>query len=227
MSPFSSPTLKNPLILALDTDTVCEAKALVEDIGCEVGALKLGPRLILQDSSLISQFAQVAPIFLDCKFFDIPNSMLSAIRVAYECGVSMVTVHASSGLPTLKLLSDLEKELCCKRPFRILCVTELTSQPGDFQQRVLEHVYNIKSSGLTGVVCSAQEARMVRKAFHESWIVTPGIRLPEEAHDEQARVMTPQLALQAGADAIVIGRPILKAQNKQQAVQRCLTSSRR
>ncbi|HPI41296.1 MAG TPA: orotidine 5'-phosphate decarboxylase, partial [Pseudobdellovibrionaceae bacterium] len=117
---------QNPLIVALDVDTDQEALGLVEELYDLVGGFKVGPRLNLRyGSELIQKISKRAPVFVDNKHFDIPTTMEAAVRASFESGASLVTIHALSGLESLKKMADLEIELSQIRPFRILGVTTL------------------------------------------------------------------------------------------------------
>jgi len=213
-------------MIALDVDSDEQALSLAEDLVDFAGGYKLGPRLIHRyGPELVQKIAKIAPVFVDCKFFDIPSTMESAVQAAFESGASLVTVHALSGKEALARLSDLEQKLNKIRPFRILCVTILTSWnehsfPANFkQQTVEEHVKSlvdlVQDSGLTGVVCSPEELEFF--TGKNLYLVTPGIRLDQNAKDDQKRTKTPFQAMKAGASVLVVGRPIIGAKDPRQA----------
>lgn len=226
--------LKNPLILALDVDTKDEALGILNKVGDLIGGVKLGPRLVYRyGSAFVTEVAKIAPVFVDNKYFDISSTMLSAVRTSFEAGATLVTVHALAGMPALLQLSVLEAELNKIRPFRILAVTILTSWdqsslPGSLQPWLIEdHVRSLANeayaAGLRGVVCSGHELEFLPKK--DIFKVVPGIRLASASEKEdQKRVMTPHLAMKAGASALVIGRPILQAQNPRETVNEILES---
>ena len=226
--------LKNPLILALDVDSKDEALKILHPIADLVGGIKVGPRLVYRyGASLVTEFSKYAPVFVDNKYFDIPSTMVSAVRASFEAGATLVTVHAMAGRDALTQLASLEKELNQIRPFKILAVTILTSwdqssMPKVFQSwPVDQHVQSltqlVSDSGLTGLVCSGHELQLLK--FPNIFKVTPGIRLEAEgSSSDQKRIMTPALAIQAGANALVIGRPILKSKNPQETVRQILES---
>lgn len=217
----SSP-MKNPLILALDVDTKEQAIQIADELADIVGGFKLGPRLCLRyGKEFIQEIAKRGPIFLDNKHFDIPSTMEAAVRASFEAGASLVTVHALSGAEALKKMAELEKELQQQRPFRILAVTILTSWeeqslPSNLkQQPIAQHVNDlanlVQQSGLFGVVCSPHELDLLQN--RGLYLVTPGIRTSMHASSDQKRIMGPKEALQHGASALVVGRPILEAKN--------------
>lgn len=219
--------LKNPIILALDVDTLSEAYYILDQVGDLVGAIKIGPRLVYRyGADLVAHCAKIAPVFVDNKYFDIPSTMVSAIKASFEAGATLATVHAMSGREALVALAKLENELNQVRPFKILAVTILTSwdelsYPPVMQQKpVIDHVYAlaklVQECGLSGVVCSAHELELL-KDFN-LYKVTPGIRPKSSSADDQKRVMNPLSAINAGAAALVIGRPILENPNPKQVI---------
>lgn len=224
--------IRNPLILALDVDTKEEVQTFLNQVGDVVGAIKLGPRIIYRyGADFVQHCAKIAPVFVDNKYFDIPSTMVAAVRASFEAGASLVTVHALSGSEALTQLAKLEKELNQIRPFKILAVTILTSwdqnsipvsmQPWPVGKHVVSLADLVIDSGLTGLVSSAHELELLKN--HHLFKVCPGIRLTD-AGDDQKRVMNPQQAIKAGASALVIGRPILQAKNPKQMILDILES---
>ena len=225
--------LKNPLILALDVDTKEDAMKILDHVGDLVGGIKLGPRLTYKyGASLVTEFAEIAPVFVDNKYFDIPSTMLAAVRATFEAGATLVTVHALAGAEALVQLKSLEVELNRIRPFKILAVTILTSWeksslPENFHSWSVEnHVRSLSQlvylSGIRGLVCSGHELQFVsQKDFFK---VIPGIRLSSDQSAEQKRTMTPKEAIRAGASALVVGRPILKSNEPRATILEILES---
>jgi orotidine-5'-phosphate decarboxylase len=225
--------LKNPLILALDVDTKNDAEKILEHVGDLVGGIKLGPRLVYKyGASLVSEFAEIAPIFVDNKYFDIPSTMEAAVRASFEAGATLVTVHALAGLEALTKLAALEQELNRTRPFKILAVTVLTSWeksslPENLHSWSIEnHVRSLSQlvyrSGLRGLVSSGHELGFISQ--HDFFKVVPGIRLSGDESADQKRVMTPKEAIKAGANALVVGRAILKSNQPRQTILDILES---
>ncbi len=223
MNSFSP--LRNPLCLALDVDSAERALELAQQLGPIVGGLKIGPRLVYQGGKeLVQKVSQFAPVFVDCKFFDIPSTMEAAVRTSFEAGASLVTVHAMAGEEALTAVANLERELSHQRPFRVLAVTILTSwtsasMPSIFrQQPIPEHVRELaelaKRSGLNSIVCSAEEIEILQDLG--LFMLTPGIRFANESKGDQKRVVGPREAMQMGSSALVVGRPILEASNPKQ-----------
>lgn len=230
---MNSSPLRNPICVALDVDDKDQALKLVESLKDLVGGFKLGPRLIHRyGNSLVQEIAKKSPVFVDCKFFDIPSTMEAAVRASFEAGASLVTVHALSGEEALKKMAALEKELSQQRPFKILAVTVLTSWdensfPSVFKTQPLaktveELALLTKKSGLSSVVCSAHEIDLLKS--QGLYLLVPGIRLEEDAKGDQKRVMTPGKALQAGASALVVGRPIVEAKDPVAAAKKFVAS---
>ncbi len=218
--------MKNPIILALDVDTKEQALKITDELADIVGGFKLGPRLCLRyGMDFVKEVAKRGPIFLDNKHFDIPSTMEAAVRASFEAGASLVTVHALSGREALKRMAEVEKELNQQRPFRILAVTILTSWdeqslPSNLKsQPISQHVVDLASlvqeSGLSSVVCSPHELDLLQN--RGLYLVTPGIRNSMASAGDQKRIMGPKAALQQGASALVVGRPILEAKNIKEA----------
>lgn len=225
--------LKNPLILALDVDSVSEARNVLDQVGDLVGAIKLGPRLTYKyGADIVTEFSKITSVFVDNKYFDIPSTMEAAVRASFLAGATLVTVHALSGREALVNLALLEAELNKVRPFKILAVTILTSWekssfPENFHAWTVEnHVRSLSDlvyqSGLRGLVCSGHELEFISQK--DFFTVVPGIRLECDDSADQKRIMTPKQAMKSGAKALVIGRPILKAVEPRQTVLKILES---
>ncbi len=225
--------LKNPLIFALDVDSEEEAFRKLKPVIDLVGGVKIGPRLSYRyGAAFIAKVADQVPVFVDNKYFDIPSTMKSAVRASFEAGATLVTVHAMAGQEALKELAQLEVELNRIRPFKILAVTILTSWeksslPENFHSWSIEnHVKSLAQlvyhSGIRGLVCSGHELELIsQKDFFK---VIPGIRLSSDPTQDQKRVMTPKQAIKAGAQALVVGRPILESSDPRQTVLEILES---
>jgi orotidine-5'-phosphate decarboxylase len=215
-------TLSNPIFVALDVDNSDQAIELIRQTRAFVGGFKVGPRLALRyGEPFLKEVARHGSMFVDNKYFDIPNTMVSAVRASFEVGASFCTVHAQAGKEALSQLAELEGELCRIRPFRVLAVTVLTS----FKQETLPPMLAktpiadqavqlaklVLDSGLTGLVCSPDEVESLRKLFPSAYLVTPGVRLSHEDRGDQKRVSDPTTALRRGASALVVGRPICES----------------
>ena len=167
-------------------------------------------------------------VFLDLKFHDIPNTCSKAVRAAAELGVWMVNVHASGGERMMTASREILQPYGKDRPL-LIGVTVLTSmEHSDLQgigidrlpqEQVITLATLTKNAGLDGVVCSAQEASLLKgKLGKEFKLVTPGIRPAGSEAGDQRRIMTPYDAVQAGSDYLVIGRPITQAENPAQVL---------
>lgn len=229
--------LRNPIFCAIDTTEVSAATSLAAKLGDCVGGLKLGLEFFTANGVKGVQQVQKAsglPIFLDQKFHDIPNTVAGAVRAACQLGVAMLTIHTAGGRAMMeaaaKAATDVAHELPKPRPI-IIGVTVLTSlddadlaatgvaSPVSDQVRRLAAL--AKDSGLDGIVCSPLEARMLRADLGPSFkLVTPGVRPIWSAANDQKRFMSPADALEAGADYLVVGRPITAAPDPTAAATR-------
>ncbi|MBM3247823.1 MAG: orotidine-5'-phosphate decarboxylase [Candidatus Omnitrophica bacterium] len=208
--------IKDKLIVALDVDTLKEAKDLVDKLYPSVKMFKVGSQLFTAcGPEAVKMIAQKgAKVFLDLKSHDIPNTVKKAVEAATKLKVFMLTVHLSGGKEMLQAAASVPN-----RP-KIVGVTVLTSQSEDgTANKVLELAKLAKNSGLDGVVCSVSETRMIKKELGKDFlVVNPGIRPKDFSSNDQKRVATPKEAIDAGADFIVVGRPVIKAEDPLQAV---------
>jgi orotidine-5'-phosphate decarboxylase len=196
------------LIVALDVHDEKKAIELVDTLSPWVDLFKVGPILFLKTGpSLIKKIKERGKeVFLDLKFHDIPNTVKESVASAAELGVYSLTLHSSGGEEMIKLAASLKN-----RP-KLWCVTVLTSQNAS-QEQVVERALLARNSGADGVIASPHEAEAIKKACGNAFsVTTPGIRLAS-ANDDQKRVATPSVAIKAGADFIVVGRPIIEANN--------------
>ena len=207
------------IIVPLDTPRLEDALALVARLDPKLCRVKIGKELFVAAGPEAVQrlHERGFEVFLDLKFHDIPNTVAGACRSAAKLGVWMMNVHASGGETMLRAAREAVSSVV--RPPMLIAVTVLTSLTNDDLERVgytgsvMENVERLariaRACGLDGVVCSAQEATLVRKATGEDFtLVTPGIRLESDNRDDQARVVTPRDAVRLGANYLVIGRPI-------------------
>lgn len=229
--------LRNPIFCAIDTTEVSVATSLAAKVGDCVGGLKLGLEFFTANGIKGVQQVQKAsglPIFLDQKFHDIPNTVAGAVRAACQLGIAMLTIHTSGGRAMMeaaaKAATDAAHEFPKPRPM-IIGVTVLTSMddadlsatgvnsPVSDQVRRLAGL--ARTSGLDGIVCSPLEAEMLRADLGPGFkLVTPGVRPVWSAANDQKRFMSPADALKAGADYLVIGRPVTAAQDPAAAATR-------
>jgi orotidine-5'-phosphate decarboxylase len=232
--------MRNPIIAALDVPTAEQALKLAEEIASVVGAFKIGSELFTAAGPDIVKKIRAtgASVFLDLKFHDIPNTVAKAVISAVQLDVQMLTVHTSGGFEMLKAAEQAAEEVAWKlgrTPPLVLGVTVLTSldiaalrEIGldvnvDYQVRRLATVAT--KAGLRGLVCSPQEVAKLRQTIPPAMqLITPGIRTGAEIADDQKRTLTPKEAIQAGANWLVIGRPIYAAENPRAAVEKILES---
>jgi orotidine-5'-phosphate decarboxylase len=211
----------NPIFVALDTPSLDIASALAARVGPYVGGLKLGLEFVSANGpeGVRAIVKSERAVFLDVKLHDIPNTVAGAMKALAPLGAAIINVHASGGARMMRAAVEAAAS-AHPRP-KILAVTVLTSlEAADLAAMgvsgALEQVVRLarlaKGAGIDGVVCSPQEIEAVRAACGRDFlIVTPGVRPAGGALDDQRRVMTPKQALTAGADLLVIGRPITGA----------------
>jgi orotidine-5'-phosphate decarboxylase len=229
---------RSSLIVALDFDSLNTALKFAKSLADQVGMFKIGSQLFTAAGpAAVKEISALGPgIFLDLKFHDIPNTVAGAVlSCAAMTGVQLVNVHALGGGAMLHAAAQAISAgvpMGADRP-RLLAVTVLTSMDqkairevgigGPPKTRVVKLAKLAKSAGVDGVVASVQEARAIRKACGRDFlIVTPGVRPKDNssAHgDDQARTATPTEAIKAGADFLVVGRPILAATDPRAAAQ--------
>ncbi|EGU55883.1 orotidine 5'-phosphate decarboxylase [Vibrio nigripulchritudo ATCC 27043] len=211
------------VIVALDYDKQEDALAFVDRIDPSTCRLKVGKEMFtLFGPEFVRELHKRGfSVFLDLKFHDIPNTCSKAVRAAAELGVWMVNVHAGGGERMMSASREILEPYGKDRPL-LIGVTVLTSmEQNDLagigldvapQEQVMRLANLTKHSGLDGVVCSAQEASLLKSELgREFKLVTPGIRPAGAAVGDQKRIMTPVDAIEAGSDYLVIGRPITQA----------------
>jgi orotidine-5'-phosphate decarboxylase len=195
-------------ILALDVFDFKKAEKLVKDLSPYIDIFKVGPILFLQSGKEIIKMINDngKKVFLDLKFHDIPATVQRAVQSARDLGVYSLTVHSCGGEEMLKLATSVEN-----RP-KIWAVTVLTSQVTT-PEEVVRRAKLAKECGVDGVISSPLEIETIKiNCGSEFEVVTPGIR-PVKVSDDQKRIATPESAVKAGANFIVVGRPIIAADN--------------
>ncbi len=215
------------IILALDVETLDSATAWVDRLSPQIKIFKVGSYLFTAYGPAIVEMLHKkgAQVFLDLKYFDIPNTVSGAVAAAVRLKVKMLTLHIAGGRAMLTSAVSSAKAqaqaLNLPRPL-LIGITVLTSQkssPG----AVLGLAKQGIECGLDGVVCSAQEAIMLRQKIKKEFvIVTPGIRMDQADKNDQQRTVTAAQAQQAGSDFLVIGRPILHASDPVRLTQELL-----
>lgn len=218
---------RDRILVAIDTQDVNQAKALAGAVTGSVGGIKLGMEFFNANGpSGVRAVAGDTPLFLDLKYHDIPNTVAGAVRSAVAaCRPKIINIHAAGGAAMMEAAVAANRSAAEKvsiaRPLMI-AVTVLTSlddddleavgQVGPSGEQVTRLALLAKAAGCDGVVCAPQEIETVRAACGPDFVlVVPGIRPADSAGDDQKRTMTPADAVAAGADYIVIGRPITQA----------------
>jgi orotidine-5'-phosphate decarboxylase len=206
------------LMVALDVPTREQALKLASETGDFASCFKVGSRLFTAEGpDLVRELkSKECGVFLDLKFHDIPNTVAEAAEAATGLGVDFFDVHAAGGEAMMKAAVQASREEASKlgiEPPRVLAITVLTSMSSTVDE-VLALAERARDSGVDGVVSSAWEAKAVREDMGPGFlIVTPGIRPAWAANNDQRRVATPEVAIANGADFIVVGRPITKAES--------------
>ncbi len=219
------------VVVALDFDDETKALNFINKVQPSDCALKVGKEMFTHFGpdfvkTLVDKGFNV---FLDLKFHDIPNTVAKAVSAAADLGVWMVNVHASGGLKMMEKAKEALIPYGEKAPL-LIAVTVLTSMSEEdllglgITKSPAEQVLHLASltqkAGLDGVVCSAQEAQMLKTTLGQSFkLVTPGIRPAGSQVDDQKRIMTPEKAVAIGVDYLVIGRPITQADNPHEVLQ--------
>lgn len=220
----------NPIFVALDTPDLDHALAIAAAVKPYVGGLKVGLEFIssLGPDAVRRVVETGIPVFADVKFHDIPNTVAGAARATAKLGVAMFNVHASGGAAMMRAAAEAVARVN-PRPL-LIAVTVLTSidegtlesvgQRGPIADQVERLAHLAKASGMDGVVCSAHEIATVRKATGPDFLtVVPGIRPAGSETADQRRVMPPAEARMAGADILVVGRPITGAKDPASAAR--------
>ncbi len=233
--------LAKRIIVALDVASREEALPLIRQLeGIEI--FKVGLKLFTAEGPSLLKEVKILrkKIFLDLKLHDIPNTVAEAVRAAVRHGAHMLTLHSSGGREMMEKAVEAAAEEAEKegsdKPL-LLAVTILTSlkddelqeigMPADTFKQVLRLAKLAQEAGVDGVVCSPQEIEIIRKEIGKDLlVVVPGIRPSWAVAHDQKRIMTPSLAIQKGADYLVIGRPIIASPSPQEAFLKILDELR-
>ncbi|MDC4015109.1 orotidine-5'-phosphate decarboxylase [Acinetobacter baumannii] len=223
------------IIVALDAKSQYDALKIVEQLDPTLCRVKVGKELFTHEGPSVVKKLQEEnfEVFLDLKFHDIPNTTAQAVCAAADLGVWMVNVHASGGRKMME--TCVERLKAGNYQTQLIAVTVLTSMGLEDLKDIgldIEPVEQVKrlakltkESGLDGVVCSAQEAKILRELIGQDFsLVTPGIRPEGSNADDQKRIVTPKQAMLDGSTHLVIGRPITKAENPTEMLKSILTS---
>ena len=229
--------MKEKIAIALDVSSRQDALRLVKDLNDLAGMFKVGSQLYMAAGpAVVREIIEAGgKVFLDLKFHDIPNTVTQAALEAAQLGVSMMTIHASGGRAMMDAAAIAMREKFGDPKPLIVAVTVLTSldKPGlselGVDGAIDDHVVRLAlladDCGIDGVVCSPHEIRLVRNVVSPKFkIVVPGIRLPNQALNDQQRTATPREAISAGADYIVVGRAVTDEREPRAALERILSS---
>lgn len=229
--------IKEKLVLALDVEDINEAKALVDELSPYIGTFKVGLQLFCGYGLEIVNYIKEknSNFFLDVKLHDIPNTVEKASFNVIKNGANFFNVHATGGIEMMRAAKkgaeEASEKFNRKKPL-ILAVTVLTSisqeilsnelsNKKEVKDFVLQLARNAKEAGLDGVVASALELKEIKKELGKDFIVlTPGIRPSWTLKNDQKRIATPKSAISDGADYIVLGRAVTKAENKLKAIEK-------
>lgn len=229
--------LAKRIIVALDVGSREEALPLIRQLeGVEI--FKVGLKLFTAEGPSLLREVKILrkKIFLDLKLHDIPNTVAEVVKVAVKHGAHMLTLHSSGGREMMERAVDAAKKEGTAK-LLLLAVTILTSlkddglqeigMPADTLNQVLRLAKLAREAGVDGVVCSPQEIEIIRKEIGKDLlVVVPGIRPSWAVAHDQKRIMTPSLAIQKGADYLVIGRPIITAPSPHEAFLKILNELR-
>jgi orotidine-5'-phosphate decarboxylase len=232
--------MQNPIIAALDVPGADSALKLARDLAPAVGAFKIGGELFTAAGpDIVRRIRDTgAAVFLDLKFHDIPNTVAKSVAAATRLDVQMLTIHTAGGTEMMRAAETSAQETARslgRTPPLVLGVTVLTSMdnralnetgcPPDVGRQVERLADLAAAAGLRGLVCSPLEIMRMRELLPSTMqLVTPGIRTGAEKADDQKRTLTPREALDAGANWLVIGRPIYAAENPRVAAETILKS---
>jgi len=232
---MTNANVSSPILVALDFPSKESAIELAQQLDPKLCRVKVGKELYTRcGPQVVEDLHRLGfDVFLDLKFHDIPNTTAQAVGVAADMGVWMVNVHASGGQRMMEACAE-KLSAYSSRPL-LIGVTVMTSmEQADLAgvgidvpplEQVMRLASLTKDSGLDGVVCSSQEASQLKESLGSEFkLVTPGIRPATADKGDQKRIMTPQQALEAGSDYLVIGRPITQAQSPLEALESILAS---
>jgi len=217
----------NPIFCAIDTNDIATATSIAKQIRPYIGGLKLGLEFFtscgISGLSTMKEFD--LPLFIDLKLHDIPNTVSSALRGILALEPRYTTLHISGGSEMLKASVNLKNEL--NSSTNLIGVTMLTSFDNDtvkelgFGSSVKNSIDQLtaiaNSSGLDGIVCSPLEVKKIKTNYNDLKLIVPGIRSNQDKNDDQKRTLSAREAIEAGADILVIGRPITKASDPAKA----------
>lgn len=225
------PRPENPLVVALDVSDLDSAEALARRLDGAVGLLKVGLELFsAHGPAALLRLRAVRPVFLDLKLHDIPNTVERASFNAGRLGVAMLTVHALGGEAMVAAAvrgAAAGAANAGHTPPVVLAVTGLSSLAGEGLASPASLAFEAKAAGATGIVVSGEDVSVVREVVgEESCLVVPGIRPAGSNGHDQVRILTPEEAIERGADYLVVGRPITASSDPAGAARAILASVR-
>jgi orotidine-5'-phosphate decarboxylase len=220
--------MRDRLMVALDVEHADRALSLRDQLQDAVGWFKIGLRLFVAEGpQLVRKINCNHKVFLDLKFHDIPNTVAQAVQSAGDLGVDMINVHAAGGVEMLEAAANAAGAF---PKMKLIAVTVLTSDVMAGEQarkEALQRAAMARDAGLDGVVCSVGEAAAIKQACGRGFlVVTPGIRRGGQDVQDQKRVADPAAAIRAGSDYLVVGRPILQADDPARAARETLSMMR-
>jgi orotidine-5'-phosphate decarboxylase len=225
------PSPENPLVVALDVSDLPRAESLARAVGPAAGMVKVGLELFTAHGpASVVRMRSIAPVFLDLKLHDIPTTVERAACNAARLGVAMLTVHAMGGEAMMSAAvrgaSQGAEEGGHAAP-RVAAVTVLSSLSGESLASPASLAFEARAAGATGAVVSGEDIAVVREVTGEEFcLVVPGIRPAGSNGHDQVRILTPEEAIDAGADYLVIGRPITEANDPAAAARTILAMIR-
>jgi orotidine-5'-phosphate decarboxylase len=225
------PRPENPLVVAVDLSDLDEAAALAARLSGEVGVLKVGLELFgAHGPAAVLRLRSHGPVFLDLKLHDIPTTVGRAAFNVARLGVSMLTVHALGGEAMVSAAvrgAASGAESAGHEPPLVVAVTVLSSVAGEGLASPASLAFEARSAGAAGVVVSGEDVSVVREVLgEEACLVVPGIRPAGSNGHDQVRVLTPREAVEAGADYLVVGRPITSSADPAGAARSILATVR-
>jgi len=218
--------MSSPIFVALDTPDLERAKLLAERVRHHVGGIKLGLEFFMANGRAgVHEMAEIGlPIFLDLKFHDIPNTVAKAVQALRPLEPAIITVHAAGGRAMLE-----DAKAAAPLGTKVVAVTMLTSLDDrdlvsiglspDPHEQVMRLAELAQSAGVDGIVCSGEEVAAAKAIWPQGFFVVPGVRPANGFAGDQKRVVTPRIALDAGASILVVGRPITQAEDPDQAAR--------
>jgi orotidine-5'-phosphate decarboxylase len=220
---------RNPLIAAVDTADAGRAEDLARSLAGVVAMLKVGLELfVAHGPAVVARVREHAPVFLDLKLHDIPNTVRGAARAVGGLGVDLLTVHALGGPAMVAAAVEGVEEGADREglvPPRVVAVTVLSSLAGEDLASPASLAFEAVQAGAAGVVVSGEDVKQVREVLgEEAVLVVPGIRPAGTNGHDQVRVLTPAEALAAGADYLVVGRPITDTPDPRAAAESIVRS---